>query len=264
MWSGSISFGLVNIPIKLYTAVSRKNVRFNQLDSETGARVKQKRVSALDGEEVPYERIVKGYELPSGDFITVTEEELAALDPEAARTINIVEFVDLVDIDPLYYDNAYYLVPDTTTAKPYKLLATAMESAGKVAIATFVMRSKQYLAAVRAVDGHLVLSTMVYADEVVAPSEISDLEALDDVKVDKKELAMAEQLISTLDADFDPTRFEDDYRNAVLALLDRKAAGEGEDVVAAPAPTSDTVIDLMAALEASVADAKKARKRKSA
>ena len=112
IWSGSISFGLVNIPVKLFTAVSRKTVRFNQIDAETGARVKQKRVSAADGEEVPYDRIVKGFELSSGDFVTVTEDELAALDPEAGRTIDIAEFVDLADIDPIFYDSAYYLVPD--------------------------------------------------------------------------------------------------------------------------------------------------------
>ena len=122
IWSGSISFGLVNIPVKLYSAVSRRNVRFNQLDAETGSRVRQKRVNA-EGQEVPFERIVKGYELSSGDFVTISEDELAGLDPKASRMIDISEFVDLVDIDPILYDSAYYLVPDQTTAKPYRLLA---------------------------------------------------------------------------------------------------------------------------------------------
>ena len=262
IWSGSISFGLVNIPVKLFTAVSRKTVRFNQIDAETGARVKQKRVSAADGEEVPYDRIVKGFELSSGDFVTVTEDELAALDPEAGRTIDIAEFVDLADIDPIFYDSAYYLVPDAQTAKPYKLLANAMEEAGKVGICHFVMRTKQYLAAVRPKDGRLVMSTMVYADEVVDPAEISGFDLLDDIEIDPKEQAMAEQLISTLDAEFEPAKHTDTYREAVLDLIDRKAAGEtGDDLVPAPSPSSDKVIDLMAALEASVAEAKKARKR---
>ncbi|MEM9200825.1 MAG: Ku protein [Actinomycetota bacterium] len=262
IWSGSISFGLVNIPVKLFTAVSRKTVRFNQIDSATGARVKQKRVSATDGEEVPYDRIVKGYELPSGDFVTVTDDEMAALDPEAVRTIDIAEFVDLADIDPIFYDNAYYLVPDEQTAKPYKLLANAMEEAGKVGICRFVMRTKQYLAAVRPKDGKLLMSTMVYADEVVDSADIYGFDLLDDIVIDPKEQAMAEQLIATLDADFEPGKHKDTYREAVLELIDRKAAGEaGDDLVPAAQPSSDKVIDLMAALEASVAEAKKARGR---
>ncbi len=262
IWSGSISFGLVSIPVRLYSAVSRKTVRFNQLDSATGSRIKQKRVSAADGTEVPYERIVKGYELPSGDFVTISEEEMAGLDPEAVRTIDIDEFVDLADIDPVFYDSAYHLVPDAQTAKPYKLLANAMEQAGKVGICHFVMRSKQYLAAVRPKDGRLMLSTMIYADEVVDPGEIGGFDLLEEISIDAKEQLMAEQLIATLDASFDPTKHRDTYRDAVLDLIDRKAAGEtGDSVVPAPAPSSDKVIDLMAALEASVSQAKKARGR---
>ena len=261
IWNGAISFGLVSIPVKLYSAVSRKTVRFNQIDSATGARVRQKRVSAADGEEVPYERIVKGYELPSGEYVTVTDEEMAALDPVAVRTIDIAEFVDLADIDPVFYDSAYHLVPDEITAKPYKLLANAMEEAGKVGICHFVMRSKQYLAAVRPKDGRLLLSTMVYADEVVDASEIGGFDVLDDIEIDEKEQAMAEQLIATLEADFEPAKHADTYREAVMDLIERKAAGEDESVVPAPEESSDTVIDLMAALEASVASAKKARGR---
>lgn len=262
IWSGSISFGLVNIPVKLYSAVSRKTVHFNQIDSATGSRIKQKRVSAADGEEVPYERIVKGFELPSGEYVMISDDDMAGLDPEAVRTIDIDEFVDLADIDPIFYDNAYHLVPDAQTAKPYKLLATAMEEAGKVGICHFVMRTKQYLAAVRPADGRLLISTMVYADEIVDHNEIGGFDFLADVKIEKKELAMAEQLIATLDATFDPSRHKDTHREAVLALIDRKAAGEtGDELVPAPAPSSDKVIDLMAALEASVKEAKKARGR---
>lgn len=259
IWSGSISFGLVNIPVKLYSAVSRKTVHFNQLDSRTGARVKQRRVDAETGEEVPWDQIVKGYELDSGAYVTISEDELAALDPKAVRTIDLEEFVDLAAIDPIFYDAAYYLVPDKSS-KPYALLAKAMEEEGKVGIAHFVMRTKQYLAAIRPQDGRLVLSTMVYADEVNDPAEIPDLAEVADVDVSDKELAMATQLVESLSADFEPARFQDTYRQAVLDLIDRKAAGE-EVVVPAASAEPERVVDLMAALEASVAAAKETRKR---
>jgi DNA end-binding protein Ku len=259
IWSGSISFGLVNIPVKLYSAVSRKTVHFNQLDARTNTRIKQKRVSTEDGAEVPYEQIVKGYELASGSYVVVTDEELAALDPKAQRTIDVDEFVDLADIDPIFYDSAYYLAPDQA-AKPYALLAEAMEQSGKVGIAHFVMRTKQYLAAVRPKDGLLLLSTMVYADEVNAAAEIPELSELEDVEIPDRELDMARQLIDSLSTDFEPDKFEDDYRNAVLDLIERKAAGE-EVVAPAAAMEPDKVIDLMAALEASVAAAKQSRGR---
>ena len=169
--------------------------------------------------------------------------------------------MDLVDIDPIFYDSAYHLAPDPAAAKPYKLLAAAMEEAGKVAVCHFVMRSKQHLAAVRAVDGRLLLSTMVYDDEIVPASEVDGFEQLDGIEVDEREQSMASQLIATLEADFDPARHTDTYRAALLELIERKAAGETEAAVAAPAPASDTVVDLMAALEKSVAAAKKARTR---
>jgi len=261
IWSGSISFGLVNIPVRLTNAVSRKNVSFNQIDRRSGTRVKQKRVSAADGTEVAYEDVVKGYELPSGEYVTVTDEELAALDPEANRTIEILEFVDLADIDPVFYDAAYHVVPDRTAVKPYKLLAEAMQAAGKVGIARFVMRTKQYLAAVRPKDGRLLLSTMVYADELVSPEEAGGFEGLDGVEVTDRERAMALQLIDSLSETFEPERFEDTHRKQVLELIERKAAGVA-DVVPAPAPAAaDAVVDLMAALEASVREAKEARRR---
>ena len=262
IWSGAISFGLVNIPIKLYAAVSRKNVSFNQLDSRTGARIKYKKVSAADGEEVPAEAIIKGYELSSGAYVTVGDDELASLDPEASRTIDIEEFVDLVDIDPLFYDSAYYVAPDKATTKPYALLTQAMEESGKVGVARFVMRSKQYLCAIRPKDGALVLSTMVYADEVNEPAEIPEVADLEDVTLTKKELDMARQLITSLTVDeFDPERFEDTYRNQVLDLIERKAAGDTEIVAPPEVMSEDKVVDLMAALEASVKEAKAARTR---
>lgn len=264
IWSGSISFGLVSIPVQLYNAVSRKSVRFNQLDSRNDSRIKHRKVNAESGEEVPDDVIVKAYEVSKGNYVVVEEDELAALDPEGQRTIEIEEFVDLDDIDPVYFDSSYLLGPDPATVKPYALLARAMEADGKVAIATFVMRSKQYVGAVRAVDGHLVMSTLVYHDEINEPEDIEGLDKVAEVDVADKELTMAEQLIESLAADWEPDKYADTYREQVLELIERKAAGE-EGVVSAPeAPTPDKVIDLMAALEASVEDAKKARKKKSA
>jgi DNA end-binding protein Ku len=261
IWSGSISFGLVNIPIKLYAAVSRKTVHFNQLDSRTGARVRHKKVSSADGEEVPAEAIVKGYELASGEYVTVGDDELASLDPEASRAIDIEEFVDLADIDPIFYDSAYFVAPDKATLKPYALLAKAMEESGKVAVARFVMRSKQYLCAVRPKDGRLLLSTMVYADELNDATEIPEIADLEEVDVSEKELDMARQLIASLSADFEAERFEDTYRNQVLGLIERKAAGQTEVIAPPVVMEEDKVVDLMAALEASVKSAKAARQR---
>jgi len=259
IWGGSISFGLVNIPVKLYSAVSRKTVHFNQLDMRTGARVKQKRVDAETGEEVPWDQIVKGYELASGAYVTISDDELAALDPKAVRTIEIDEFVDQSAIDPIFYDSAYYLAPDKAS-KPYALLARAMEAEGKVGIAHFVLRTKQYLAAIRPSDGRLLLSTMVYADEINAPDSIAELDEVVDVEISDKELAMASQLVESLAAEFEPDRFRDTYRDAVLEMIEKKAAGE-EVVAPVSQIQPDKVVDLMAALEASVAAAKEARKR---
>ena len=261
IWSGSISFGLVSVPVKLFSAVSRKAVHFNQIDSRSGSRIKYKKVSAADGNEVPAEAIVKGYELPSGQYVLVGDDELASLDPEAARTIDIEEFVDLDEIDPIFYDAAYYVAPDKSTTKPYALLARAMEETNKVGIARFVMRSKQYLCAIRPKDGKLLLSTMVYADEVNGTSEIPEFDAVEAAELSDKEVAMAKQLVESLAGDFKPEQFEDMHRNKVLDLIERKAEGE-TGLVEVPQPeVADKVVDLMAALEASVAAAKEARKR---
>ena len=261
IWSGSISFGLVNIPVKLYTAVSRKNVSFNQIDSKTGSRVKMQRVSAADGHEVPYEDIVKGYELSPDRYVLIEPEELDALDPEATHTVDIEEFVDLADIDPIFYDSPYYVAPVKAAEKPYALLVRAMEEQQKVGIARFVMRTKQYLAALRPKDGKLLISTMVFADEVVPDKEIAEYDGIEDIAVSEKELTMAKQLIESLSGEFDPTQWRDDYRDKVLDLIERKAAGEAT-IVEAPAPVDEgKVVDLMAALEASVREAREARAR---
>lgn len=260
IWSGSISFGLVNIPVKLYSAISEKTVRFNQLDRRNGARVRQLRVNAETGEEVTWDDIVKGYEITKGNYIQITDDELAAFAPEITHTLDLECFVDLDEIDPIFFDGAYHVAPEKA-AKPYALLVRAMEQSNKVAIARFVMRSKQYLAALRPREGTLLLSMMVYADEINPAAEIPELDGLDSVTVDERELAMARQLIDSLTEPFDPELFHDHYREQVLELIDRKAAGERITPDITPAPSADKVVDLMAALEASVAAAKQARSR---
>jgi DNA end-binding protein Ku len=253
IWSGAISFGLVNVPVKLYSATSPKTVRFHQLSSKTGARIRQKRVDPSTGDEVPFEDIVKGYELSPERYVTIDPEELDALDPKATKTIDIEEFVDLAEIDPIYYDHSYYLAPAAGGAKAYRLLLEAMREAGKVAIGKIVIRSKQQLCALRPSGDAIALSTMLFGDEVLSPDRLDELDALSDAEATPRELTMAQQLIDSLSADFDPGKFKDEYRERVLDLIERKAAGEeiavqpeAED--AAPAP------DLMAALEASLAE----------
>jgi len=255
IWSGAISFGLVNVPVKLYSAVSAKTVRFHQLHAEDGARIKQKRVCSADGEEVGYEHIVKGYEIGPDRYVIITPEELEALDPKATRAIDIEDFVDLVDIDPIYFDHSYYLAPGTGAGKSYRLLMDAMEQSGKVAIAKIVLRTKQQLCAIRPAGGVLTLSTMNYGDEVVAPDSIDELEAAAEADASDRELKMAQQLIDSLAGDWDPSKYQDEYRERVLELIERKAAGE-EIAVQPAAEEPAAVPDLMAALEASLAAVK--------
>ncbi len=259
IWSGAISFGLVSIPVKLYTAKSPKSVRFNQLDGRDNQRIKQKRVNASTGEEVPYDEIVKGYEIMKDTYVIITEDELESLSPKASRAIEIVEFVEEDEIDPVFYQASYYLVPDDLAKKSYALLTEAMASDGRVALARIVMRTKEYLAAIRPSDGRLMLNTMMYSDEVVEPSEIPGLEELDEIEVSDAERAMATTLIESLAGGFNPDKYEDSFRNEVLELIERKSKGELTTAVDSSPATSDTVVDLMAALEASVAAAKEAR-----
>lgn len=252
IWSGAISFGLVNVPVKLYSAVSRKTVRFHQLHEKTGGRIKQKRVDAQTDEEVPYEEIVKGYEIGDDRYVVITPEELESLDPEKTRTIDIIDFVDLEEIDPIFYDHPYYLAPGQGAEKPYNLLREAMERAGKVAIAKVVIRSKESLVAIRAAGPLLSMSTMLFHDEVVSPDAIDELPDEEKAaKVSKREVEMAEQLIGSLTAEFDPTKYRDEYRDRVLDLIERKAEGE-EITIQAPSEEPAKVPDLMAALEASI------------
>jgi DNA end-binding protein Ku len=256
IWSGSISFGLVNVPVKMLGAVSPKDIRFNQLEAGTNARIKQKRVSSVTGEEVPFENIVKGYELGPDRYIIVTPEELDALDPAATKSIDIEDFVDLDEIDPIYFERPYYLVPDAGGAKPYALLREAMERSRKVAIARMVLRTKQYLAAIRPVGNALVLETMLFDDEVVHQEQIDGLP--EETDLTDRELAIAQQLIDSLAAEFEPAKYQDEHRARVLALIEAKA--EGQEVVLQPEVEEPTkVSDLMSALEASLAAVKEAR-----
>ena len=251
IWSGSISFGLVNVPVKLYSAVSRKTVQFNQLHDADGARIQQKRVCAADGEEVPYEHIVKGYEISPGRYVVIEPAELEALDPERTKTIEVSQFVDPAEIDPILYDQPYYLVPATGAAKPYRLMLEAMRDAGRVAIGRVVLRQKGHLVALRPHGDVLMMETLVYADEVVPADTLEDA-AGTPPEVSARELEVARQLIEMLSAPFEPGQFRDDYRDAVLTLIERKAAGES--IAVAPAAAAPTAVpDLMAALQASIA-----------
>jgi DNA end-binding protein Ku len=248
IWSGAISFGLVNVPVKLYSAVSRKTVRFHQLHDKDGVRIQQKRVCPEDGEEVPYENVVKGYEIAPGRYVVVTPEELEGLDPKKTRSIDIEDFVELDEIDPIYYDHSYYLVPDRGADKSYNLLLAAMRDAGRVAIARVVIRQKEHLTAIRPAGDVLTMATMLFSDEVVGPDKLDDLPEAEEAS--KRELDMAHQLIQSLSSEFEPDRYRDEYRERVLDLIERKA--EGEEIAVQPVEEPEKVPDLMAALEASV------------
>ena len=259
IWSGTISFGLIAIPIKLFSAVKHKGVSFNQLDERTMSRIRYRKVSDETGEEVPDEHIVKGYEVSKGRYVLVDPDELEPFIPSATRTVELEEFVELTEIDPIYFESAYYVAPDSNP-KPYVLLARAMEEAGKVAIGRFVMRNKQYTAAIRANEGRLMMSTLAYADEVVQPESIDELGGLDDVDVSAREVKMAEALVESLTDEFAPEKYHDDYREQVLGLIKKKAAGEEFEVPEVQAE-KPKIVDLMAALEASVEQAKTSRNR---
>jgi DNA end-binding protein Ku len=254
IWRGAISFGLVNVPVKLYSAVSKKNVQFNQLHESDGSRIKMKRFCAEEDAEVPYEEIVKGYEISPGRYVVITPEELEALDPKKTRTIDIEDFVDLDEIDPLFYEHPYYLAPDTGAAKPYKLLLAALKETNKVAIARVVIRSKEYLTAIRPAGDVLTMETMLFSDELIDPGDIDELPD-EDVRATEREVDMARQLIESLATAFEPEKYRDEYRDRVLDLIERKAQGE-EVAVAAEPEAPAAVPDLMAALEASLAAAK--------
>jgi DNA end-binding protein Ku len=252
IWSGAISFGLVNVPVKVYSAVSPKTVRFHQLNEKTGNRISQKRVDSGTGEEVAYEDLVKGFELTKDRYVVITPDELASVSPEKSRTIDIEDFVDIGEIDPVYYDHPYWLAPDKGAAKAYKLLVQAMKESGKVAVAKVVLRNKEHLVALRPSGDALMMETMNFHDEVVPADDIDELDGAADQSANEREVEMAMQLIESLTAGFDPERYSDEYREKVLELIERKA--EGQEIAVQPeAPQPAKVPDLMAALEASLA-----------
>jgi DNA end-binding protein Ku len=271
IWSGSISFGLLNVPVKLYSAVARRGISLREIRESDGTRIRHRRVAEGTDDEVPYEKIVKAFEITPDRYVPLTKDEMGALAPEKTRAIEVQDFVDLDQIDPIYFDSPYYLGPSPGAEKAYSLLAQAMEESGKVAIARFVFRNKEHLAAIRPSDGVLTLTTMRFADEVVPPSELDDVLPAEKPEVAEQEVEMAEQLIESLTREFDPSAYRDEYREQLLALIERKA--EGKDVLTAPAPEEPKATaapDLMAALEESIAavkgdgKAKKAKARKPA
>jgi DNA end-binding protein Ku len=256
IWSGSISFGLLNVPVKLYSAVSKKSVSFRELRESDGSRIRHKRVAEADGKEVDYNDIVKGYEIAPEQYVVITRDELEELDPKKTRAIEVLDFVDLDDIDPIYFDHPYYLGPDKGAERAYALLVKAMEDSRKVAVCRFVLRNRESLAALRPMDGVMTMATMRFADEVVSPGEISEVLGEDVEAPKKKELDMAKALIDSLTAEFDAGQYKDEYREEVLALIERKAKGESIVTTETEAPKPTKAPDLMAALEESLAAVK--------
>ncbi|MGO9249545.1 MAG: Ku protein [Solirubrobacteraceae bacterium] len=252
MWMGTLNFGLVSMPVKLYSAISRKSVHFNQLHAADHARVIQKRVCSADGEEVPYEEVVKGYELAPERYVVIEDAELAAIAPEATRTIEIEDFVELSEIDQIYFDKPYYVVPSRGGARSYELLLQAMRDTGKVAIARVVLRAREQLVAVHPRQDILMMTTLTYADEVNPTSELREFSEEQEVAVGERELEVARRLVQSLAVPFEIGRYKDNYREAVLDLIDRKAAGE--EVVVEPRPAVEALQspDLMGALQASL------------
>ncbi|HEX6781668.1 MAG TPA: Ku protein [Solirubrobacterales bacterium] len=256
IWSGTISFGLLNVPVKLYSAVARRNIALREIRESDSARIKHRRVAEGTDEEVPYEKIIKAYELSPGQYVPLSKDEMAALAPEKTRAIDVQDFVDIEEIDPMYFDSPYYLGPADGAEKAYSLLAAAMDHSGKAAIARFVFRNKEHLGAIRANDGVLTLTTMRFHDEVVPPSDLDDELPSKKPKVAKREQEMAEQLIESLSTSFDPGAYRDEYREQLLTLIEQKA--EGKEIVApeTEAPKATKAPDLMAALEESIAAVK--------
>jgi DNA end-binding protein Ku len=250
IWRGAVSFGLVSIAVKLYSATEDHDIRFHQVHVTDGGRVKYKRVCSVDGEEVEYADIAKGYELPDGQLVVLTDEDFDQLPLGTTHEIEVLQFVDQEQIDPIHFEKTYYLEPDGVATRPYVLLRTALENAGQVAITKIAIRQRESLAVLRVRDGVLVLHTMRWPDEIRRPG-FGFLD--EDVPVKAAELAMAESLISTMAGDFDPSAFTDDYREAMQQLLEAKQSG-GE-VQQAPDAADDgggAVVDLMSALRRSV------------
>ena len=255
IWSGSISFGLVNVPVKVFTGVREHSVHFHQVEKRTGARIRYEKVSDKSGRKVAGDDIELGYEIGRGRLVTVDQSQLAELRPRTSRTIDISDFVDLAEIDPVFYDHTYWLGPDGESARrPYDLLVRAMQDRNRAGIGMVVMRNKQYLAAIRPRDGALAMSTMHFADEVLDRSNVENLSPKD-TKPAPGELKLATQIIDALSTDWNPDRYKDTYSDEVKDLLERQAAGKHIAVEESPAEEGQ-VLDLVAALEASLEAAK--------
>jgi DNA end-binding protein Ku len=260
LWKGAVTFGLVNIPVRLYSAVQEKGLKFHMLHATDGGRIRYQRVCAICGEEVTWDEIVKGYEYSKDHYVQFSPEELQALDVDSIKAIDIVNFVPLEDIDPIYYNKTYYVVPEPSGLKAYKLLQEALTAEGQVGIAKVALRDKEHLATIRLKDDVFVLETMHWPDEIRAPA----FDELDrDVDVRDSEVKMARQLIQQLSADFKPDEFHDEYREHLQALVEQKVEGQEITVVAEPEEEPTKVVDLMEALKASVAEAKKKSPAKS-
>ena len=260
IWSGSVSFGLVNVPVRLFNATRDKDVHFHQLDEKSGSRIRYRKVSEKTGREVPEERIVSAYELDDGNYVTLTDEEMDAAEPERTHTIDIEDFVALEEIDPIQVDRTYWLVPEDQQGakKAYALLREALERSERVGIGRFVLRTKEHLVAIRPLQNALVVHTMRFGDEVVKASSLDGLPVRS--KVGDRELDAAEKLIDSLATTFDPKRYRDTHRDRLLKVIERKA--EGEEIVVEEAPQKEAeVVDLMSALEESVKNASKSRSR---
>jgi DNA end-binding protein Ku len=249
IWSGAINFGLVSVPVKLHAAVKQKDISFHQVDQKSGSRIRYKRVSEKTGREVPYEQIAKGYEVDKDEYVVLDPKELEKLDPEATHTIDIEDFVDLDEIDPIYYEHTYFLSANTGGDKAYALLRDAMERANKVAIGRVVIRTKQYLAAIRPYEKGLALETMFYPDEIVDIKEIGGVPRQQ--KLTDRERKMAQQLIASLATEFDADRYHDEYRKRVLDMINKKARGK-TITIEERAEETPKVVDLIDALKKSV------------
>lgn len=256
IWKGAVSFGLVTIPVKLYGATEERDVAFHQVRRSDGSRIRYKRVAEADGEEVPYSEIAKGYELPTGQTVVLTDDDFANLPLATQKTVEVLQFVPLADVDPIYFARSYYLEPEGVGTKPYVLLRTALEESGRVALVKVALRQRETLGTLRVRDGVIVLETMLWPDEIRTP-EFSFLG--EDIEVKPQELKMAESLIEALSGEFDPEQYTDAYREALQSLIDAKVEGHEVVEAASEAPTAGSVVDLMAALRASVDAAKRER-----
>ncbi len=255
IWKGSISFGLVSIAVKVYSATEEKDIAFHQVHRDDGGRIKYKRICSIDGEEVAYNDIAKGYELPDGDVVVLTDDDLAELPLTSSREIDVLQFVPLEQVDPIYFNKSYYLEPDARATKAYVLLRDTLEKSGRVAVVKVALRRREALATLRVREGVITLETMLWPDEIRAP-EFGFLD--ENVDVRPAEIAMASGLVDSLSGDFDPSDFTDQYRAALESVVEAKI--EGRDLVPAPesadSETSGTVVDLVAALQASIAAVK--------